>query len=84
VSDYGLDKCGLICGRGKEFFFYALCPDQLWGPPSLLSNGYQSPFLSPGVKHSQGMMLTIHPHLVLWSRMSRSYTPSTPKCLQGV
>jgi hypothetical protein len=34
---------------------------------------------SPGVKHGLGMMtLTIHSHLVLRSRSSRSYTSSTP------
>jgi len=32
---------GLIHGRGKRFFFSPKWPDQLWGPPSLLSNSYQ-------------------------------------------
>lgn len=40
VSDCGLhDQC-LIPSRGKEFFFYLLHPDWLWGQPSLLFNGY--------------------------------------------
>jgi hypothetical protein len=52
------------------FFF----PDQLWGPPSPLSNGY----LSPGVKRGRGVMLTTHPHQVPRSWMSRSYTSSAP------
>jgi hypothetical protein len=30
---------GLIPGRGKGFFLHLLCPDRLWGPPSLLFNG---------------------------------------------
>jgi hypothetical protein len=37
-----------------------------------------------GVKCGQGMMLTIHPHLVPRLRMSRSYTSSPPMCFHGV
>jgi hypothetical protein len=51
VSDYGLDDRaigGSIPGRGKGFFLYPLCPDRLWGPPSLLYNGYRGSF--PGAK----------------------------------
>jgi hypothetical protein len=44
VSDYGLDDRGSIPGRGKGFFLYPLCPDRLWGPPSLLYNGYRGYF----------------------------------------
>jgi hypothetical protein len=44
VSGYGLDDRGSIPGRGKGFFLYPLCPDRLWGPPSLLSNGYRGSF----------------------------------------
>jgi hypothetical protein len=32
----------------KGLFLYPLCPDRLWGPPSLLSNGYWGSF--PGGK----------------------------------
>jgi hypothetical protein len=35
---------GLILGRGKGFFHCGLCPDRLWGPPSLLYNGYRESF----------------------------------------
>jgi len=44
VSDYGLDDRATIPGRGKGFFLYPLCPDRLWGPPSLLYNGYRGSF----------------------------------------
>jgi hypothetical protein len=40
-----------------------------WGVPGVLSSG---------VKHGWGMTLTTHPHLVPRSRMSRSYTFSSP------
>jgi hypothetical protein len=28
----------------KGYFLYPLCPDRLWGPPSLLYNGYRGSF----------------------------------------
>jgi len=31
-------------GRGWKFFFSPPCPDRFWGPPGLLSNGYQGLF----------------------------------------
>jgi hypothetical protein len=36
---------------------------------------------SPGVMHGQGVMLTTHSHLVLRSRMSRSYTLPLVACM---
>jgi hypothetical protein len=32
---------GFDSQQGWEFFSSPLCPEQLWGPPGLLSNGYQ-------------------------------------------
>jgi hypothetical protein len=49
ATDYWLDNWGSIPGGGWEFFSFTLCPDRLWGPPSLLSSGYQEA-LSLGVK----------------------------------
>jgi hypothetical protein len=67
VSDYGQLRFD-PCQRRKDFSS-SLCPDRLWGPPSLLYNGYQGGgVLSPGIKHGRGMMLTTHSHLVPRSR----------------
>jgi hypothetical protein len=68
-SEYRLNDRCLIPGRGKRFFLYPLCPDQLWSPPSLLFIGYW------GVNRGWVMMLTTRLRPVPWSRMSRSYTP---------
>jgi hypothetical protein len=35
---------GSITGRGKGFFLYLLCSDQLSGPASLLFKGYRGSF----------------------------------------
>jgi hypothetical protein len=40
VSDYGLDGQGLLPYRGRGFFLWSLLPGWLWGPPSILYNGY--------------------------------------------
>jgi hypothetical protein len=47
VSDYRLDDRAIevqYVAEAKRIFLYPLCPDCLWGPPSLLSNGYQGSF----------------------------------------
>jgi hypothetical protein len=41
VTGCGLDDRGSIPDGGWEFFFSPPRPDRLWGPPSLLSNGYR-------------------------------------------
>jgi hypothetical protein len=58
---------GSIPGRSP------LCPDRLWGPPSILYNGYRGSF-PPG----RGVTLNTHPHLVPRSWMSRSCIPLPP------
>ena len=53
---------------GDEIF--RTFPDQPWGPPSLLYNGY---WIFPrGKERSQGVTLNPHPLLVPWSRKSRA------------
>jgi hypothetical protein len=47
VSGYGLDDRVIEVrspAETKGFFLYPLCPDRLWGPPSLLYNGYRGSF----------------------------------------
>jgi hypothetical protein len=47
VSDYGLDDraIGVRSPAGaKDFSSIFLCPDRLWGPPSLLYNVYRGSF----------------------------------------
>ena len=45
---YGLDGLGIESKWGRDF---RTCPDQPWGPPSLLYNGYQ---VFPGGKVRPG------------------------------
>jgi hypothetical protein len=40
---YRLDSLGLILGSTR-FFSFPQYPDQVWGPPILLFNGYQGSF----------------------------------------
>jgi hypothetical protein len=80
VSDYGLDDRAIevrSLAGGKGFFLYPLCPDRLWGPPSLLSNGYRGPY--PRGKARPRRDADHSPHLLPRSGMSRSYTSSPPK-----
>jgi hypothetical protein len=77
VSDYGLEDRAIevrSLAEAKVFFLYLLCPDRLWGPSSVLYNGYRDPF--SGSKERPGRDADHSPHLVPRSRMSRSYTSS--------
>jgi hypothetical protein len=67
ATDYGLDGRGSIPGRGKRFLPIPQRPDQLWGPPSLFSNGYRR-LLTWG-QSDHGVKFTIHISLVPKSRM---------------
>ena len=62
ATEYGLDGPGSNPG-GDEIFH--TCPDQPWGPPSLLYNDYQ---VFPGGRGSRGGGLIPPPP----SRMPRS------------
>jgi hypothetical protein len=47
VSGYGLDNRAIEVRSPAEaegFFLYPLCSDRLWGPLSLLYNGYRGSF----------------------------------------
>jgi hypothetical protein len=47
-TGYGLNDRGVgvrVPVEGSRMFSSLLRPDRLWGPPSLLSNGYQGLFL---------------------------------------
>jgi hypothetical protein len=47
VSSYRLDDRANVIrspAEAKGFLFYPLCPDRLWGPPSVLYNGYRGSF----------------------------------------
>ena len=63
---YGLEGLGIESRQGDIFRTY---PDRLWGPPSLLYNGYR---VFPGGKGGQGDMLTTHP--LLLPRLRKSWT----------
>jgi hypothetical protein len=55
VSGYGLDDQAIEVRSptvAKAILLYPLCPDRLWGPPSLLYNGYRR--YIPGVKVRPG------------------------------
>jgi hypothetical protein len=79
VCGYGLDDWAIEVRSPAEatgFFLKPLCPDLLWGPPSLLYKWYRR-VLSPRAFRS--VTLTTHLHLLTRSRrMSRSYTTTPP------
>jgi hypothetical protein len=55
--EYALEDMGFKPNSVKRFFSSTKCPDQLWGPTSLLHNRYWGPdkgvkWLRHGVHHS--------------------------------
>jgi hypothetical protein len=78
INGTGLDNRGsrVDSRQGMGIFLFPPRPDLLWGPLSLLSNGYRG--LS-----GQGVKLTIRLLLVPRSRM-RGSIPSPPIRLHGV
>jgi hypothetical protein len=85
VSDYGLDDraIGVQSPAGGRNFPLASVSRLALGPTQLPVQWVPG-VLSPAEKRGRGVTLTTHSHLVPRSRMSRSYTPSPPKRLQGV
>jgi hypothetical protein len=71
----------LIPRRGKRFLPAPQCEDRLWGPPSLISNGYHGLF--PQGKSGRDVKLTTHLHLVLRLRMVELYLHILI-CLYGI
>jgi hypothetical protein len=69
---YGL---GVLVPIGASIFSSPLHPDRLWGPPSLLSNGYRRLF--PRRLCGQGDKLITHLQVVPRSRMVELYLHST-------
>jgi hypothetical protein len=78
-TGYGQDGPGSIPGM-ERFLSSPQRPEQLWGPPSPLSNGYRG--LYPTGYSSRGVKLTTHLHLVPMSRMVQLYL-HFPICLHG-
>jgi hypothetical protein len=72
ATGYGLDGRGVGVWIPVEarFFSSSCCPDRLWDPPSLLSNGYQRPF-SRGCS-GRGVKMTARLQLVQRSRIRGS------------
>jgi hypothetical protein len=79
VSDYGLDDraIGVRSPAGAKEFSSIPCVQTGSGAhPGSCKMGAGGPF--PGVTRGQVVTLTIHPHLVPTSWMSRSYISSPP------
>jgi hypothetical protein len=68
--------------RAKDFSSSLCVQTGSEAHPASCTMGTGGPFA--GEKRGRGVTLTTHPHLVPWSRMSRSYTSSPPKRHHGV
>ena len=66
ATDYGLDGPGIESRWGESF------PPFQTGPVAHTASCTMGTGSFPGVKYGRGMVLTIHPVLVLWSWKSRA------------
>jgi hypothetical protein len=81
---YMLDDRGSIPGRDREFFSSPPRPDRLWGPPGLLSNGYEGEgVLSSGVKRP-GREADHSPSSNAEVKNAGSYTSTSPIHVHGM
>jgi hypothetical protein len=71
LDDWG---AGVRVPVGSRFFSFPCYPDQLCGPPDLLSNGYRGYFLGGGLS-GRSVQLTTHLQLVPRSRKCGSIHP---------
>jgi hypothetical protein len=76
VSGYGRDDRAIEVRSPAEAkgFFSVACVSRPALGPTQPPVQWVPEVLSPGLKRSQGVTLTTHPHLGPSSRMSRSYT----------
>jgi hypothetical protein len=84
VSSYGMDDRAIEFRSPAEAndFSSSLCVQTGSGAhPASCTLGTGGHF--PGLKRGLGVTLTTHPHLVMRSRMSRSYTSSPPSAFMA-
>jgi hypothetical protein len=60
----------MVRGSNPSGARFSACPNQPWGPPSILYNEYR--FFPGRGKYGRGVLLTTHPLLVPWSRKIRA------------
>ena len=72
---------GLNHYRDNKFFYSPKCPEQLWGPPSLVFNGYRGYFL--GIKQL-GCAADHSPPTSDEAKNEWSYTTAPPICLHNM
>jgi hypothetical protein len=78
VYRLGLDVPGI---KSRWCEISRTCPDQPWGPPSLLYNGYR---VFSGGKASRNVALTTHPHLAPRLKKGYTHTSTPPLGLHGL